>query len=119
MTRPLSEQVALVERRIELRRARTLRHWDEVRSDVQRGIRWAPLAGVVAMAWLGFTLARQRGSTPGIAGRPPGLASTPSLWATLAALAATAMRFALSSQGRALWSAWRDARAAKLNTVAR
>lgn len=119
MTRPLSEQVALVERRIELRRARTRRHWDEVRSDAQRGVRWAPLVGVVAMAWLGFTLARQRGATVATAGRTAGSAGAPSLWATLAALAATATRFALSPQARALWNAWRDARTAKANSLAR
>lgn len=118
-TRPLSEQVALVERRIELRRERTRRHWDEVRSDAQRSVRWAPLVGVVAMAWLGFTLARQRGATTASAGRTAAMTRAPSLWATLAALAATATRFALSPQGRALWNAWRDARAAKVNTVAR
>ena len=58
----LSEQVALVERKLEVRRARTRRHWHEVQTDVQRiaerSARWTPLVGVVALAFFGFTLAR-------------------------------------------------------------
>ena len=50
----LSEQVALVERKLEVRRARTRRHWHEVQTDVQRiaerSARWTPLVGVVALA---------------------------------------------------------------------
>ena len=104
----LSEQVDLVEKKIEIRRTRTRRHWHEVQADFQRRTRWAPLVGVAAMAFVGFTLARQRG-TPAFVDRPRTGAS--GTWALLAALATSALRIAFSPQGRALWSAWRRARA--------
>jgi len=109
---PLSEQVALVERKIEVRRARTRRHWQEVQSDVhriaERGARWTPLVGVVAVALLGYRLARQRSGTSALGVRRAGKAS---LFAPAVALATTALRIAFSPQGKEVWNAWRRARA--------
>ena len=108
----LSEQVALVERKLEVRRARTRRHWHEVQSDVhriaERSARWTPLVGVAAVALVGFTLARQQGAaTSALVARRAG---TTGVWASLVALAATALRIAFSPQGKELWSAWRRGR---------
>ena len=111
--RPLSEQVAIAERRLEVRRARARRHWYEVQADWQRGARWAPLLGVAAMAWLGYTLARQQDVTPALAAPSQARAGAASLWVTLAALAGSALRFAVSPPGRALWNAWRQGRAGR------
>jgi hypothetical protein len=108
--RSLSAQVAMTERRIELRRARARRHWEEVQADWQRSARWAPLLGVAGMAWLGYMLARQRSATPAVAAPSPGKTGAAGLWVTLAALAGSALRLAASPQARALWNAWRQAR---------
>ena len=113
--RPLSEQVAMAERRLEVRRSRSTRHWHELQADWQRGARWAPLLGVAAMAWLGFALARQHENVTPAQPAPPSLARTgaPGLWVTLAALAGSVLRFAVSPPGRALWNAFRQARAGR------
>jgi hypothetical protein len=112
MNVPLSEQVARVERKLEVRRARTRRHWQEVQSDVhriaERSARWTPLVGVAAVALLGFTLARQGSGSSALVVRRAGAAS---VWASVVALATTALRIALSPQGRQVWNAWRRARA--------
>ena len=110
--RSLSEQVALVERKLEVRRARTRRHWREVQSDVhriaERSARWTPLVGVVAVALFGFTLARQHAGTSALVARRTANAG---VWASLVALATTALRIAFSPQGKAFWEAWRRGRA--------
>jgi hypothetical protein len=107
----ISDKVELVERKVEVRRARMRRHWHEVQSDIhrtaQRSARWTPLVGIAAVTLVGFTLARQQGTaTSALVGRRAGA----SAWASLVALAATALQFASSSQGRELWNAWRRAR---------
>lgn len=108
----VSEQIVLVERKLEVRRMRTRRHWHEVQADVhriaQRSARWTPLVGVAAVAVVAFRLARQRGAASGLAARRAG---TTGVWASVLALATTALRFALSPQARGVWNAWRRRRA--------
>jgi hypothetical protein len=108
----LSEQVALAERKLEVRRLRTRRHWHEMQSDVreiaERGARWAPLVGVAAVAWFGFKLARPQGIASAFGARRAGAAG---IWAPLVALATTGLRIAFSPQGREFLNAWRRGRA--------
>lgn len=102
--RTVAEQIALSERKLELRRERTLRHWRETRAHVERRTGWWPLFAAVGAVAIGA--AAGRGSRPA----PVPLARKTGLLATLVAVGATAIRLALSPAGRALWSALRTAR---------
>ena len=42
--RSLTEHITLVERKLELRRQRMQRHWQEARVTVERGAGWLPLS---------------------------------------------------------------------------
>jgi hypothetical protein len=111
----LSAQVALIERKLEVRRERTRRHWREMQSDVreiaERGARWAPLVGVAAVTWFGFKLARPQGGASAFGARRVASAG---IWAPLVALVTTGLRIAFSPQGRELLDAWRRGRAKAL-----
>jgi hypothetical protein len=88
-----------VERRIELRRARLLRHAAELREVARERAKPLPLIGVVAFAIAGFTLARgrpARGST--------GIAAKTGVLAALVALVQTALRLSASPVARAGWN---------------
>jgi hypothetical protein len=97
--RSLDQQIALVERRLELRRERMDRHLGEVRTGVERATSWWPLAAAVGALGIGFAFwRRETAATPG---RSAGLLTT------LAAVAGTAVRIALSPQARMLWASVR------------
>jgi hypothetical protein len=102
--RSITEQIALVERKLELRRERTQRHWREARAKVERGAGWLPLLGVLGALLLGVAAGRKRDAPPA---KP---AARTGLVATLLALGATAARIAMSPAGRALWAAIRSTR---------
>ncbi len=106
--RSLSEQIELVERKLDLRRQRTTRHWQETKTAVAHKTAWAPLVLVVAALLAGVALAHRSPRSGGPAThsntRPSRSAGT---FATFAAAAATAIRLATSPMGRTLWSAWR------------
>jgi hypothetical protein len=111
----LPDSIAAVERRLEIRRRRLALHIEEAREEVRENLARARklipyVAGIVAIAIAGFAAARAGMSrTPQkevVAVR----ATTPRarLATTLLALAGTALRFATSSQGRALFHAFRS-----------
>ena len=107
--RSISDSIALVERRLEVRRERMGRHFHEVRETISRSRKWIPyVAGVIALGIGGFAAARSgmtRQRVKTVAARS---APRASIAATVLALVGTAVRFALSPQGRALWQAWRS-----------
>lgn len=102
--RSVAEQIALVERKLEIRRERTQRHWRETRAQVERRTQWWPLLAAAGAVAVGIAAGRQPRPSSAPAARKSGLI------ATLVAVGATALRVGLSPGGRALWSAWRAAR---------
>lgn len=108
----LAEQIAQVERRLELRRERTMRHLAEARTDVDGALRWLPLVGVVGALVVGVIVGRRPAVAPHAVAAPSGATSfaRTGLLATIVGLAGTALRIALSPQARALWAAYRDRR---------
>jgi hypothetical protein len=101
--RGLDERIAAVERKLELRRERTIRHLREVRAGVVSSSRWLPLIAAGGALLVGILAARRRTVSPATAVRRT------SWLATAVAIAGTATRVA-SPRARALWSAWRDNR---------
>ena len=93
--------IAQVERRIELRRARLARHAEELRETAQRKTKPLALAGVVAIAVVGFVLGRgpARPTAVGVATKTGAVA------ALLAALQA-ALRFGTNPLVRSAWSSY-------------
>ena len=113
--RTLAEQIGTVERKLEIRRERTLRHLQEARDDVQSGIesgkKWAPLVLVGALGATAFAVGRRRpGSVDSDGGRAGTRRSTTGVLATAAAVAGMVARVALTPQARDLWRAWRSSR---------
>ena len=104
--RSLTDRIAQVERKLELRRQRTARHWSEARAHVERATGWLPLLAVAGALAIGIATGRGAGPVPSAPLRKAGVL------APVAAIVATAMRFALSPQSRMLWSAVRSAREA-------
>lgn len=102
--RSLTEQIALVERKLDLRRQRTVRHWSEVQTSVRQTTEWLPLLAVAGALLLGVAAGRRRTASTLVPGAKTGL------FATIVALGATAMRFALSPAGRTLWTTLRNTR---------
>jgi hypothetical protein len=106
--RSLGEQIELVERKLDVRRQRTTRHWQETKSAVSRKTAWAPLFLVAAALLAGAALAHRSPRSSGTATHSnTGPSRSAGLLATFAAAAATAIRLATSPMGRTLWSAWR------------
>ena len=93
------DSINAVELRIEHRRQKLRRDWDEARAYVARQNRWTPLAIVAGVAALGFGLARRR---PTSAERVVGRRGA---FAAIAAVIGSGIRFALSPAGRSLWTA--------------
>lgn len=104
--RSITEQIALVERKLDLRRRRTVRHLGEARASVQRATAWLPLLGVLGVLFAGMAAGR-RGHASAPAAGP--VART-GIFATLLAVGATAARLAMSPAGRALWATLQSAR---------
>jgi hypothetical protein len=109
----IGEQIAALEKRLELKRKQTLAHVHEVRDDVEAGVkkaaRWVPLvSAAAALVAAGLLIARRRSGSPSRssdAGR--GVA------AALASAVGAAVSLAVSPQGAALARAfdeWRRAR---------
>ncbi len=104
--RGLDERIATVERKLELRRERIVRHLQEVRAGVGSASRWLPLIAAGGALVVGVLAARRRTVSPATA-----TAVRRTSWlATAVAIAGTATRVAMSPQARALWNAWRDNR---------
>jgi hypothetical protein len=104
--RTVAERIALIERKLEIRRERTQRHWRETRAHVERRTGWWPLVAAVGALVIGVAAGRPARPTPALAATTRKTGG----FATLFALGATALRFALSPGGRALWSAFRAGR---------
>jgi len=122
MTTELSvdAQIALVEKRMELRRERIVIELAQTRVEAQRKAAkltaWLPLAGTASALVIGFFIARHRfRPAPAVAvplrQRTPPPAATRSIVATVIALGAAALRFANSAEARLLLNAFRAARA--------
>ena len=99
--RSITDQIALVERRVEVRRERTVRHWHEAHAATVRATRWVPLLFLAGAFVVGLGWARRPETAP--------VRQVPKtgLLATLVALGGFALRIALSPQSRALWTAIR------------
>jgi hypothetical protein len=95
----VAQQIALVERKLEIRRERTHRHWGVARAHVEHSTRWLPLVAAVGALVVGVAAGRQPRKAHVAGPRKSGL------FAALAALGATGVRIALSPAGRAAWSA--------------
>ena len=98
--------IDIVERRIELRQQRISRHWGEIRTDLVRKSRWAPLAVVAGFAILGVLAGRRQTTRNRQSAVAPEVKG--GILATVVALAGGALRFALSPAGRAVWGAYRN-----------
>jgi len=120
----LDTQIALVEKRMELRRDRIALNLLDARVQasglVQKAKRWLPAVGAAGALAVGFMVARQRRAAkvpPPVArafGRTPPPPPTPvarGALATAIVLATGALRFAMSSEGRLAWRAFHTARA--------
>lgn len=97
------DSVDAVERRLQRRRERIVRDWEETRAYVTRKNRWTPLAVVAGAAALGLGFARSRPPVTAANGRVP---TQRGIFAAAAALLGGVTRFALSPAGRALWNSW-------------
>jgi hypothetical protein len=112
--RALTQQIGIVERRLEIRRERTVRHIQqagaEIKSGIQSGMKWAPLAVVGALGAAAFVVGRRRRANGASApltrvnGAGPAISRTgPGTLATVAALADIVVRIALAPEVRELW----------------
>jgi hypothetical protein len=111
--RALTEQIGIVERRLEIRRERTVQHIQqadaEIKSRIQNGMKWAPLGVVGALGAAAFVVGRRRrangASEPSarVNGGGPVNRTGPGALATVAALADIVVRIALAPEVRELW----------------
>jgi len=111
-THTLNERIARVERKLELRRARTSRHAEEIRTgigaEVERVRSWMPIASAAGALLFGFAAARRGGRHDAGSSAPVRRGLVASLVATVGMLA----RIALSPTTRALWASLRKQREA-------
>lgn len=137
---PLDAQIALVEKRMALRRERIAANFDETRLEArratQRATRFLPLVGAVTALAVGFAVARHRRRRVQVpaalssltASLPtslrelrarsarllqPAPAASPAargFVTTALAIGAATLRFALSSEGRLAWRAFNAAK---------
>jgi hypothetical protein len=100
----LDESIAMIERRLEVRRRLLALHIEETREDLARIRKWVPyVAGVLAIGVGGFAVARASGMRASTRAATTGRnAQRTGLAATILALLGTGVRFAMSPQGRAL-----------------
>ena len=108
MTRDQSlvEQIAQVERKLDLRRERTRRHWDESRVALRRVTGKLPLLAATAALAVGVIAGR---SHPAPTLNAPRTARV-GVAATVLTLASTLARLAMSPAARSLWQAYRSSR---------
>jgi hypothetical protein len=104
--RTLDERIAAVERRLALRRERTVRHLEGIRAGVARRSRWMPLVAAGAALAFGIVAARRRTSAALPVTVTAATVRRTGPLATATAIVATALRVAMSPQARALWNAW-------------
>ena len=108
MTRDLSltEQIAQVERKLDLRRERTRRHWDESRAALRRLTDKLPLVAAAGALAVGVMAGRSRPA--------PAMTATDTarvgVAATALTVASTLARMATSPAARSLWTAYRASR---------
>ena len=102
----LPDTIALVERRIELRRARLERHAHELAAVAHERARPLPLIGVAAMAIAGFMFGR-RPKTPAQARNYAAAATTKvGVVATLAAALRAALLLGTNPLVRSVWQSY-------------
>ena len=106
--RDLPHSIALVERRIELRRARLARHTDELRESAEQKAKPIALAGVAAVAFAGFFLGR--GAPRRAARRAVGVAAKTGAVATLAAVVQGLISLAGNPLVRSAWRSYTQRR---------
>ena len=102
----LAEQIAQVERKLDLRRERTRRHWDESRVALRRLTGKLPLLAAAAALAAGVIAGRSRPAPGNSAPRRAGVG----IAATALTLASTVVRLAMSPAARSLWQAYRASR---------
>lgn len=120
----VKEQIDQLERRLEMRRDRLERHFDEtresLRSSTAKAVGWWPLVAVAGGLAVGFAAAKYpRHSTPFRAPvryapartEPPPSATPRNVLATVIGMAATAMRIGASKEAHTFWNAVRAFRA--------
>ena len=106
----VTDRIKDVERRIEVRRERTARHFDETREEVSRiavkAASWLPMVAVAGSLAVGFAAARvplKRAAPVEKTVRPA--AARGGIIASILAVGATALRIAASSEARTFWNA--------------
>jgi hypothetical protein len=107
------DAIAQVERRIELRRARMVRHAAEARDALRERAKPLPLLGVVAVGVAALVLGRSggRGAPSNTARSAAGVAAKSGVAAALIALLQNALRLGTSPLVRAGWSMYARRRA--------
>jgi hypothetical protein len=113
----LAEQIAQVERKLDLRRQRTRRHWDETRSALHRLTGKLPLLAAAGALAAGVMAGRSR-PAPAPAMTAPGTARV-GVAATVFTVASTLARLATSPAARSLWQAYRASRRSGAGTAFR
>ena len=102
----LAEQIAQVERKLDLRRERTRRHWDESRAALRRLTDKLPLVAAAGALAVGVMAGRSRSA--------PAMTATGTarvgVAATALTVASTLARLATSPAARSLWTAYRASR---------
>ena len=104
--RSLAEQIAQVERKLDLRRERTRRHWNESRVALRRLAGRLPILAAAAALAVGVMAGRSRPAPGNSAPRTAGVGVA----ATVLTLANTLTRLAMSPAARSLWQAYRSSR---------
>ena len=102
----LAERIAQVERKLDLRRERMRRHWDESRGALRRLTGKLPLLAAAAALAAGVIAGRSRVAPGNAAPRRAGVG----IAATALTLASTVVRLAMSPAARSLWQAYRASR---------
>jgi len=104
--RSLDEQIAQVERKLDLRRERTRRHWDESRVALRRLTDRLPLLAVAGALVAGVVAGRARPAPAMTAPRTVHVGVA----ATVLTLGSTLLRLATSPTAQSLWQAYRASR---------
>jgi hypothetical protein len=102
----LAEQIAQVERKLDLRRERTRRHWDESRLALRRVADKLPVLAAAGALVVGVMAGRSRPAPAMAAHRTARVGVA----ATLLTLASAVVRLAMSPAARSLWQAYRVSR---------
>lgn len=102
----LAEQIAQVERKLDLRRERTRRHLAETRVALRRLTDKLPLVAAAGALAAGVMAGRSRSAPAMTTDRTPRVGVA----ATVLTLASTLIRLAMSPAARSLWQAYRTAR---------